>query len=76
MSFVAGQTAAILSIDIRDDVTNEANETLVITLGTPTGGVTLGSVSELTLTITDNDQAPHIVTSPQSQIAALGSNTT
>ena len=75
LTFVPGQTVTTLDLPIRDDVVHEADETIIITLGTPTGGVTLGSTSVYTLTIKDNDQAPQ-VSPPAPVFATLGSATT
>ena len=56
VSFAAGDTAnKTVSIPIINDTLVEGNETLTLTLSSPTGGATLGSPSTAVLTITDND---------------------
>lgn len=55
LSFAAGQTETTLTITLTDDVAQEANETIIITLFDPHGGASLGTPATMTLTITDND---------------------
>jgi hypothetical protein len=50
----ANATTGSIQISIVDDATAESNETVVVTLGTPTNA-TLGSLTTETLTIIDND---------------------
>ena len=76
LSFVPGQTIATVDLPIRDDTVHEATETIVITLGTPTGGVALGNASVYTLSIQDNDFAPQFSNSPDSVFATVGTSTT
>ena len=58
VSFADGDTAnKTISIPIINDTTAEANETVNVTLSSPTGGATLGTPSTAVLTITDNDVA-------------------
>jgi hypothetical protein len=47
-------------IDIVDDVLDEGDETVTLTLGVPTGGATLDAPSTAVLTIADNDPEPQI----------------
>jgi len=54
MLFGAGETSKSFSIAIVDDSYAEGNETLTISLNTPSGA-TLGTQSTATVTITDND---------------------
>jgi hypothetical protein len=50
----AGSTSADVTITVNDDPDNEPDETVIITIGTPTNAF-LGSISEHTSTIEDND---------------------
>jgi hypothetical protein len=50
------RSSASVTIQVNDDNLVEADETIVLALGTPTGAV-LGAVSQHTATITSNDQA-------------------
>lgn len=54
---VAGQTTADLPVTIIDDSTDEPDETIVVTIGTPTGA-TVGAIGTHTITIADNDEPP------------------
>ncbi len=53
--FNANQTTATIQVPIFDDLTDENNETVHLTLSSPGGGATLGSPATATLTITDDD---------------------
>ncbi len=50
----AGETSVDMTIVIAEDGSLEGDETGIITLGTPTGGI-LGTAPEFTLTIVDDD---------------------
>ncbi len=52
--FAPGETSKILSLQVRDDATVEANETAIITLSAPVNGA-LDTIKVHTVTITDND---------------------
>ncbi|MGQ0501926.1 MAG: FG-GAP-like repeat-containing protein [Panacagrimonas sp.] len=54
LSFAPGITEKTLALTITDDAIEEDDETLVLTLGTPTNAM-LGSPAALSLTIQDND---------------------
>ncbi|WP_167856810.1 endonuclease [Hymenobacter aquaticus] len=61
LSFVAGQTnqTQTITVTVVGDVTPEASETVLLRLGTPTGGgAVLGTPATHTFTITNDDQAP------------------
>ena len=58
VSFAAGDTTnKTVTIPITNDALVEANETINMTLSSPTGGATLGSPAAAVLTIVDNDAA-------------------
>ncbi|EMI19186.1 Na-Ca exchanger/integrin-beta4 [Rhodopirellula maiorica SM1] len=54
VGFAAGETSRTIKINVFEDSFIEGDETIVFTLGVPSFGE-LGSVSETTITITDND---------------------
>ncbi len=59
---VAGQTSAAITVNLLDDAFQEGNETVILTLSTPTAGTTLGTNSAVhTLTITDAGVDPFLV---------------
>lgn len=63
LSWAAGETAnKTFTITVVDDAVYEANETLTVTLGTPTGNATLapalGTQSAATVTIVSDDAEP------------------
>ncbi len=59
VSFAAGEAATKeLRIIVKDDADFEPDETLTLTLSTPTGGATIGTNASTTLTIKDNDPPP------------------
>jgi len=57
LQFVVGQISKTILISVIDDGYVEGNETITLTLSNPTG-MTLGSTTSTTITITDNDSAP------------------
>ena len=57
LTFAAGQTSKTIPIVIVQDSNAEPDETVQVTLSSPSGGTTLGT-SVSTLTITDDDVAP------------------
>ena len=58
ITIAAGTTSGTITIsNILDDVLDEANETVIVTLSNP-GNASLGSDDAHTYTITDNDDAP------------------
>ena len=59
VSFADGDaTNKTVAIPILDDMLVEANETVNLTLSSPTGGATLGNPATTVLTIIDNDGPP------------------
>ena len=61
VTFADGQTTANFAITINDDAVFEGNESIILALTSPTGGVVLGSPAASTVTIIDNDPAPPVV---------------
>jgi hypothetical protein len=57
LHFGSGQTSKSFGIMISDDALDEPNETIQLTLSSPSGG-TLGTPAGSTLTIADDDGAP------------------
>ncbi len=55
LNFAAGETSKSFTVSIIDDVIDEVNETFSVSLSSPTGGATLGTVTVSTVTIIDND---------------------
>jgi Calx-beta domain/Right handed beta helix region len=59
VNFANGDTAPkTVTIPIVDDISVEGNETVNLSLGSPTGGATIGAQNTATLNIVDNDVAP------------------
>ena len=54
ITFAAGSTTASVTINVVDDLIDEGNETVIVTLGTPTGA-DLGFTTVHTATIIDDD---------------------
>ncbi|MCE7980179.1 MAG: DUF11 domain-containing protein [Caldilinea sp. CFX5] len=57
ISIPAGQTTATFALPLLDDLMDEDDETIVLTLSSPSGAA-LGANATLTLTILDNDAVP------------------
>lgn len=57
--FAPGQTSQSFAVTIVDDLLDEVDETVVVTLSTPTNAA-LGAASSATATILDNDEPPTI----------------
>jgi hypothetical protein len=57
LTFPPGATFKTISIPINNDVLDETNETFTVILKNPQGGVQLGTMTNATVTILDNDQA-------------------
>jgi len=72
----AGEASADITIDVNDDSAYEPNETIIVTMGTPTNAI-LGLITEHTATISDNEPAPTVAftTTSQSGSEAVGTFT-
>jgi hypothetical protein len=57
VSFAAGETSKVITVNVQGDTTVEQNETFAVTLSNPTNGATLTTASA-TGTITNDDTAP------------------
>jgi probable HAF family extracellular repeat protein len=58
LRFAAGEAHKSLSVPIRNDGIPEGRETLLLTLGSPTGGAMLGAPNAAALNIRASDQRP------------------
>ena len=74
LTILAGGVSATIAVDITADATDEAGETVVLTLGAPVNA-TLGSTTTHTATITDDDAPPTVQFSSASQSSATESGT-
>jgi Tol biopolymer transport system component len=70
LSFAAGETSKTFAALIVDDAFAESNETFNVTLKNPTGA-NLGSPSQATVTIIDNDSAGSTSPAPKQFVANL-----
>jgi predicted AlkP superfamily pyrophosphatase or phosphodiesterase len=78
LNIPAGTTAGNITVTINDDAVYEGDETVVINLNNPVGGI-LGANTAHTLTINDNDPtltSPVITTHPANVTVNAGSNAT
>ncbi len=57
LTFANNETSKTFDIGIKDDDSSEGNETVTVTLSNPGNGVSLGTPSVATLTITDNESS-------------------
>jgi len=55
LTFADGETSKTFTLTTLQDSTDEPDETLVLSLGNPTGGATLGSPNQSVVTIQDDD---------------------
>jgi len=58
LTFGNGVTSQTFNVPIVEDTLFESNETVLLSLSNPTGGVTIGNPNIAVLTITDNDPSP------------------
>lgn len=72
----AGSTNALLPISIIDDTAPESDETLVVTLGTPTNALLSASATVYALTILDEDWLPRLVNVEAANVAPTGAHVT
>ena len=56
--FLDGEVTKTIKLPITQDLRIEGNETLRLTISTPTGGAALGSITTSIITITDDDFGP------------------
>ena len=72
---LAGETTTTLTFQIRDDVTDEDDETIIATMEAPTNA-TLGATTVHTATVTDDDDPPTVQFSQASQSAGENAGAT
>ncbi len=61
LSFPEGETVQTVTIPINDDAVLEQDEIIGLALSNPTGGATLGAITNATLTILDDEFGPSFV---------------
>jgi hypothetical protein len=75
ITITAGSTTANITITVTNDLLDEINETVIVTMGTPTNAIQ-GTITAHTATINDNDATPSVQFTAASQNAAESSNMT
>ena len=55
LTFADGETSKDIELQIIDDISIESNETLTVTLSSPSGGASLGTPAVMTVTIIEDD---------------------
>jgi predicted extracellular nuclease/uncharacterized protein YjiK len=64
-----GQTTGSVTFTVVDDVAIEDAETAILTIGSPTSGITLGATTSQNIAITDNDVVPTRINAVQGSAA-------
>ena len=62
LTFAAGTTSQTFNVSVTGDVVDESNETVVVTLSSPTNATISATAGSATGTITDNDATPTSIT--------------
>ena len=62
LTFAAGTTTQTFNVSVTGDVVDESNETVVVTLSSPTNATISATAGSATGTITDNDATPTSIT--------------
>lgn len=70
VTFGRFQTSALVSIPIKNDTTDEGNETIILTINSSSVGIGLDDSTQIT--ITDDEDLPVIGTEPASQFVKVG----
>jgi hypothetical protein len=61
LTFGPGQTSRTFTVTLLADAADEADETVGLSLGAPTGGATLGAPAAATLTLADDDLGAGVI---------------
>ena len=69
----AGMMSGTVAVSVKTDTLDEANETVVVTLGAPTNA-TLGTITSETLTINDDDPSPTVALTSMGSSPNEGNN--
>ncbi|MFO1485455.1 MAG: S8 family serine peptidase [Verrucomicrobiaceae bacterium] len=67
LTFAAGELVKTFAIPITNDITQESDETIQVTLSSAGGNATLGTLATGTVTILDNDAPTPVALSPATQ---------
>ncbi len=60
ITILNGATTGSVTFTIKDDTVYEGDESAALTIGSPSGGITLGAVTSQTVTIADNEPVPSL----------------